>query len=208
MNTMFDGDIVFALSKGEAEADIDALGVMAAEAVMQAIVRAVRMAPTLGGSISHFGMRNLDNRFDSRINPLRSNGQKLKKERPPEGFDSMVAIDPDVSWFNLYNKQLMQPAQIAFHELAEAHARLVLDLDYLPQGEQLGAHDVALDREVRFKRERPGQFVVLPIGTNLRLATRNDWLQLFASLDLKQTRNRKHSELRMQSFIDSFLHRQ
>lgn len=49
VNTMFDGDIVFALSKGEAEADIDRLGVMAADAVMQAVVRAVRMAPTLGG---------------------------------------------------------------------------------------------------------------------------------------------------------------
>ena len=49
VNTMFDGDIVFALSKGEAEADINTLGVMAADAVMQAVVRAVKMAPTLGG---------------------------------------------------------------------------------------------------------------------------------------------------------------
>ena len=49
VNTMFDGDITFALSKGEAQADINTLGVMAAEAVAQAIVRAVKMAPTLGG---------------------------------------------------------------------------------------------------------------------------------------------------------------
>jgi L-aminopeptidase/D-esterase-like protein len=49
VNTMFDGDIVFALSKGEAEADINMLGVMAADAVMQAVVRAVKMAPALGG---------------------------------------------------------------------------------------------------------------------------------------------------------------
>jgi len=49
VNTMFDGDMVFALSKGDQEADIDMLGVMAAEAVAQAIVRAVRLAPTLGG---------------------------------------------------------------------------------------------------------------------------------------------------------------
>jgi L-aminopeptidase/D-esterase-like protein len=49
VNTMFDGDIVFALSKGEVEADIDVLGVMAADAVVQAIVRAVKLAPTLGG---------------------------------------------------------------------------------------------------------------------------------------------------------------
>ena len=49
VNTMFDGDIVFALSEGEADADMNMLGVMAAEAVAQAIVRAVKLAPTLGG---------------------------------------------------------------------------------------------------------------------------------------------------------------
>jgi L-aminopeptidase/D-esterase-like protein len=49
VNTMFDGDTVFALSTGTAEADIDTLGSMAAEAVAQAVVRAVRSAPTLGG---------------------------------------------------------------------------------------------------------------------------------------------------------------
>ena len=49
VNTMFDGDIVFALSTGTAEADINTLGSMAAEAVAQAVVRAVRSAPTLGG---------------------------------------------------------------------------------------------------------------------------------------------------------------
>ena len=49
VNTMFDGDIVFALSKGDAEADLNLLGVMAAEAVAQAVVRAVKMAPTMGG---------------------------------------------------------------------------------------------------------------------------------------------------------------
>lgn len=49
VNTMFDGDIVFALSKGDREADLNTLGVMAADAVAQAIVRAVRLATTLGG---------------------------------------------------------------------------------------------------------------------------------------------------------------
>jgi L-aminopeptidase/D-esterase-like protein len=49
VNTMFDGDTVFALSTGTAEADINTLGSMAAEAVAQAVVRAVRSAPTLGG---------------------------------------------------------------------------------------------------------------------------------------------------------------
>jgi L-aminopeptidase/D-esterase-like protein len=49
VNTMFDGDIVFALSKGEVEADINTLGVMAAEAVAEAIVRGVRSARSMGG---------------------------------------------------------------------------------------------------------------------------------------------------------------
>ncbi len=48
-HTMFDGDLVIALSMGTAQADINALGVAAAEALSQAILRAVRMAPTLGG---------------------------------------------------------------------------------------------------------------------------------------------------------------
>ena len=49
VNTMFDGDLVFALSLGELQADINTLGVAAAEAVSQAIVRAVRLAKSLGG---------------------------------------------------------------------------------------------------------------------------------------------------------------
>ncbi len=49
VNTMFDGDIVFALSKGDREADINTLGVMAAEAVAQAVVRAVKLAKSMGG---------------------------------------------------------------------------------------------------------------------------------------------------------------
>lgn len=49
VNTMFDGDITFALSAGDLNADINTLGVAAAEAVSRAILRAVRIAPTLGG---------------------------------------------------------------------------------------------------------------------------------------------------------------
>ncbi len=47
--TMSDGDIVIALSVGEQQASVDALGVAAAEAVSNAIVRAVQLAPSLGG---------------------------------------------------------------------------------------------------------------------------------------------------------------
>lgn len=49
VNTMYDGDIVFALSLGQAQADVNVLGVAAAEAVAQAVVRAVKRARTMGG---------------------------------------------------------------------------------------------------------------------------------------------------------------
>lgn len=49
VNTMYDGDLVIALSVGEMQADVNALGVAAAEAVTEAILRAVRLAKPLGG---------------------------------------------------------------------------------------------------------------------------------------------------------------
>lgn len=49
VNTMVDGDVVFAVSRGTLEADINILGVMAAECVAQAIVRAVKASPAMGG---------------------------------------------------------------------------------------------------------------------------------------------------------------
>jgi L-aminopeptidase/D-esterase-like protein len=49
VNTMFDGDIVFALSIGDRQADVNMLGVAAADAVAQSVLRAVRLAKTLGG---------------------------------------------------------------------------------------------------------------------------------------------------------------
>lgn len=49
VNLMADGDTVFALSMGKLKAGIDALGVAAAEATAQAIVRGVTQAKSLGG---------------------------------------------------------------------------------------------------------------------------------------------------------------
>lgn len=47
--TTFDGDLVMALSLGDRQAGLDQLGVAAAEAVSEAILRAVRTARSLGG---------------------------------------------------------------------------------------------------------------------------------------------------------------
>jgi L-aminopeptidase/D-esterase-like protein len=49
INTTFDGDITFALSAGKLGADINALGIAAAEAVAEAVLRAVRLATSMGG---------------------------------------------------------------------------------------------------------------------------------------------------------------
>ena len=48
-HTMYDGDALFALSLGEKEADLNALGAAAAEVVAEAIVRAIQKAETLAG---------------------------------------------------------------------------------------------------------------------------------------------------------------
>lgn len=49
VHTSVDGDLCIALATGALEAQPDALGVAAAEAVAEAILRAVRLAKTLGG---------------------------------------------------------------------------------------------------------------------------------------------------------------
>lgn len=49
VHTLFDGDVVFALSLGEKQADLNTVGTVAAEAVAEAIVRGVRQARGLGG---------------------------------------------------------------------------------------------------------------------------------------------------------------
>ena len=48
-HTMLDGDTIFALATGEAEADINVAGMLAARAVEQAVLRAVLKAKSLGG---------------------------------------------------------------------------------------------------------------------------------------------------------------
>jgi len=49
VNTMMDGDTVFALSIGDRRVDINTLGVAAAEAVAESVLRAVRLATSMGG---------------------------------------------------------------------------------------------------------------------------------------------------------------
>jgi L-aminopeptidase/D-esterase-like protein len=48
-HTMLDGDVIFALSTGAKNADVNTVGAFAAEAVAEAILRAVKMATAMGG---------------------------------------------------------------------------------------------------------------------------------------------------------------
>lgn len=125
-----------------------------------------RRAPAMSGLIDVVGGVNLDNNYDSRINPYRRDGRKLDVERPPKGFDSMVAINPAARWFNLRANEFVSAGQITFHELAEAHAKVVMDLDYLEQDNRPGAHNIALEREERLQAQRPSANLVLTLGSN------------------------------------------
>lgn len=135
-------------------------------------------APTRGKPIEVSAGTNLDNNYDSRINPHRKHSAKLDIERPPEGFESLVGLNPNTLWLNLRTNSLVNPGEITFHELAEAHAKLELGLDYLDQGSRSGAHALALEREQRLKSQRPGAEIVLTAGSNLVLRTERE-IRLF-----------------------------
>lgn len=49
VHTMYDGDTVFALATGEVDATVDVVGVLAAEVLGEAVVRAVKQAQGAGG---------------------------------------------------------------------------------------------------------------------------------------------------------------
>jgi hypothetical protein len=137
-------------------------------------------APTRGSLVAVGGSLNLDNRFDSRINPYRRGGEKLAGERPPARYDSLVAMNPVARWFNLASNRLVPVAHITFHELVEAYAKLEMGLDYLGDDVTLGAHEVALLREARLKLQRPSEEVVLTRGSNRVLRTEEEARHFFA----------------------------
>jgi hypothetical protein len=134
--------------------------------------------PTRGKNIEISGSINLDNNFDSRINPYRKHGTKLDEERPPEGFAALVGLNPVAQWFNLSTHSWVPVGEITLHELAEAHAKVALGLDYLEQGSSGGAHALALDRERRLKAQRPGADIVMTVGSNRVLRTQQE-IRLF-----------------------------
>jgi hypothetical protein len=122
---------------------------------------------TRGGNTRVASSLNLDCMFDSRINPRRPDRKKLNDELPPEGFDSFVAINPSARWINVQTARPVPMWIIAFHELAEAHSKVALGLDYLPKGPKSGAHQLAVEREVILGSQRRSADLVLTVGNNI-----------------------------------------
>ena len=137
-------------------------------------------APTAGGAVRVAGSINLDNNFDSRINPYRRLQRKLDSERPPEGFEALIAINPHARWFNLPASRFVPVGHITFHELAEAYAKVQLGLDYLVQEPYAGAHNLAIERERILKLQRPLSDVVVTAGSN-RMLRLGDEMRRFYS---------------------------
>jgi hypothetical protein len=113
------------------------------------------------------GTLNLDRQFDSRINPRRPKGQKHDYELPPDGFDSLVAINPEARWMNIEKARPVTSWIVIFHELVEAYSKVELGLEYLPSGSRPGAHAVAVQRELKLKSERHSADLVVTEGTNM-----------------------------------------
>ncbi|MEW6209087.1 MAG: SPOR domain-containing protein [Acidobacteriota bacterium] len=141
-------------------------------------------APTFGNRVAVTGSLNFDNNFDSRINPHRRRRMKLDCERPPEGFDSMVAMNPSARWFNLRRNRLVDVSHVTFHELAEAYAKVALGLQYLAQGSKQGAHNLALEREERLQKQRPFFDLVTTQGINRLLRSESELRQVYAEMSV------------------------
>lgn len=147
-------------------------------------------AETGGGEVQLGGSINLDNNFDSRINPYRRAGKKLDRECPPKEFDALVAINPQAQWLNLHTGKLVPVAHITFHELAEAYAKVDLGLNYLAQGARPGAHNLAIEREKRLKSQRPSSNVVVTTGSNRVIRSAEELEKFYVESDLSKKNQR------------------
>ena len=136
--------------------------------------------PTAGGEVPVSGTINLDNNFDSRINPYRKAGFKVPVETPPAGFDSMIGINPSAVWFNIRARRLVPDGMITFHELAEALAKIDFGLEYLPVGLTPGAHDIAMQRELKLSSQRAGDNAITTAGGNRVFADEKSLLEFEA----------------------------
>ena len=116
------------------------------------------------------------------VNPdWRFRNGKQSKDLPPAGVDSIVVIDPSLRLEGGSSREDPTPvtlAAVAFHELAEAYAKVELGLQYKQRPEPgaradqpagPGAHAYAIERELILLEQRP-DFSPFPAGeTELRI---------------------------------------
>jgi hypothetical protein len=139
-----------------------------------------KRAATLDASVEVNSSINLDNGFDSRINPARKNRQKLGNERPPAGFDCLIGINPSAHWAKLTTGQMIPDGAIAFHELAESYSKVEQGLEYLGNGTRPGAHDIAIEREIKLQSSTHRSDLVLTAGINRVFRSEKDLAALRA----------------------------
>jgi hypothetical protein len=125
-----------------------------------------KRAPTHDTSVEVGSSINLDNGFDSRINPARKNRQKLGNERPPAGFDCLIAINPSAHWVKVTSGRLVPDGMVTFHELAEAYSKVEQGLEYLGDSARPGAHSIAIEREIKLQSGMVRSDVVVTAGIN------------------------------------------
>ncbi len=106
-------------------------------------------------------LENLDNRPDWRINT------KTPGFLPPPGVDDTIAFTPVGGYVDAATQtQPVSRAAVAFHELAEAYAKIDKGLPYVYRDGSPGAHHDAVVREATLLTQRP-DFTVYPAGGTL-----------------------------------------
>jgi len=104
-------------------------------------------------------IENLDNRPDWRFRAGKSTTQL-----PPPGVDGAVVIDPAVKYVDFATRTLpVSLPALAFHELAEAFAKVDKNMQYIQPNGGPGAHQDAVSREQVLLQQRP-TFTDSPAG--------------------------------------------
>ena len=105
------------------------------------------------------GVQNLDRGADWRYGKGKGPG-----DLPPSGVDAAISIDPSVRYVDAATgtKSVSRPA-VAFHEIAEAYAKVDKGMPYAQKGGGPGAHEDARQRERTLVGQRPG-FTQFPAG--------------------------------------------
>jgi hypothetical protein len=109
------------------------------------------------------GVENLDNRADWRYGK-----GKGPEHLPPAGVDAAVTIDPSITYVDrATGTKRVSLGALAFHELAEAYAKIDKNMPYVQRGGGPGAHEDARQREQKLLGQRP-RFTAFPAGEELK----------------------------------------